>query len=146
MLAGVFLHKHMESTALWSLLVGGVVGRWELIRPPLPPSLFSASVCRCLTGLTTMATCASLSSFWALAPSISSKTTTTCPTLSTKCATWPSSCARLSSVSALGLGALGAAPPSAGPLLCPFTLVEPLRCQPDYLQFFYSLSRDSSFT
>lgn len=30
----MFLHKHVESTALRSLLVGGVVGRWELIKHP----------------------------------------------------------------------------------------------------------------
>jgi hypothetical protein len=49
-------------------------------------------------------------SFWALAPSISSKTTTTCPTPSTKCVTWPSSCARLSSVSGVGQGGLWGSP------------------------------------
>lgn len=94
-----------------------------------PPSLFLASVSRCLTGLTTMATCVSPLNSWALAPSISSKTTTTCPTLSTKCATWPSSCARLSSVSGVGQGGLGQPFPPLDLLSLGCVLVKPLHSQ-----------------
>lgn len=101
------------------------------------PSLFPASVSRCLTGLTTMATCVSPLSFWALAPSISSKTTTTCPTPSTKCATWPSSCARPSSVSGVGQGGLGAAPSSPGPLRSQLYTGEAPKQSTRYLQSFY---------
>lgn len=70
-------------------------------------SLFpSVTVCRCLTGLTTMVMCASLLSCCLSAPLTSRKQTTSCLTPFTRSDTWPTRSVTLSAVSTLHLSCI----------------------------------------